>query len=175
MGFLKKLFKKKNNENKYNVQIENKYNIKTEQNQPRMVYGVPDPSEYDIYQTRNRLQEKNDSFNSSDSDNLNKEDKIKNKCNEIMGPDPFWVDLLEKYMYALNVSEEQKLEYLNKLAIDQDISNEFSKYLLRNSFDIPNAIEVNGKTAKMISNENPELTAIEVYIKLIEEKRNINM
>ena len=40
-------------------------------------------------------------------------------------------------------------------------------YLKENSYDLPDAITVKERTAKIISDENPELTAIEVYIKLI--------
>ena len=102
--------------------------------------------------------------------NRNNEITIRNKCHEIMKPDPFWGDLLIAYMNDLYVSYEKKMEYLNKLATDRDIIQEFSKYLVRKNYDIPDAIVVNGKTAKMIHEENPKLTAIEIYLKLIDEK-----
>ena len=88
-----------------------------------------------------------------------------------MGPDKFWGDLLEKYMDSLSVSDDRKLVYLKRLATDNEVVNEFSKYLTQKTYDIPGAISVKGRTAKTISDENPELTAIEVYIKLIEEKK----
>ena len=51
------------------------------------------------------------------------------------------------------------------------ISGMREKYLEDGFYDVSDAITVRERTAKIISDENPELTAIEVYIKLIEEKR----
>lgn len=49
MGFFKNLFKKKNEYNKYN--------IKAKRNQPRKVYGVPNPNKYDIKPKENQPRE----------------------------------------------------------------------------------------------------------------------
>jgi len=94
--------------------------------------------------------------------------EIKDKCQKIMGENG---SLLEKYMDGLSVSDDRKVVYLDKLALDQEVVKEFAKYLEENSYNIPDAITVKERSAKVISDENPELTAIEVYIKLIEEKR----
>ena len=143
MGFFKKLFKKNN--------WKNKYNIKANKNEPILVYGIPKPI---------------DLKDSSDDENV-----LKRKCYEIMDPDLFYGDLLVQYMNSLKFTSEKKLEYLNKLVTDREIFNEFSKYLVQKKFNISNAVEINGKTAKTIFEENPELTAIEIYIKLIDEKK----
>lgn len=97
--------------------------------------------------------------------------EIKEKCHEIMDFDSTSGDLLEKYMDGLSVSDDRKIVYLQKLAADSDVVSEFAKYLVENSYDIQDAISIKERTAKTISAENPELTAIEVYIKLIEEKK----
>lgn len=94
--------------------------------------------------------------------------EIKDKCHKIMGEDG---SALEKYMDGLSVSDDRKIVYLDKLALDQDVIREFANYLKENTYDLPDAITIKERTAKIISDENPELTAIEVYIKLIEEKR----
>lgn len=94
--------------------------------------------------------------------------EIKDKCHKIMGEDG---STLEKYMDGLSVSDDRKIVYLDKLALDQDVIREFANYLKENTYDLPDAITIKERTAKIISDENPELTAIEVYIKLIEEKR----
>jgi len=94
--------------------------------------------------------------------------EIKDKCQKIMGENG---SLLEKYMDGAGVSDDRKVVYLDKLALDQEVVKEFAKYLEENSYNIPDAITVKERSAKVISDENPELTAIEVYIKLIEEKR----
>lgn len=94
--------------------------------------------------------------------------EIKDKCHKIMGEDG---SILEKYMDSLSVSDDRKIVYLDKLALDKDVIREFANYLKENTYDLPEAITIKERTAKIISDENPELTAIEVYIKLIEEKR----
>ena len=164
MGFLKKIFKKNNDKNKYNIKAEN--------NQSRMVYGIPDPNLYNREPKKNKPPKEHDVSSSKKlNDSFDGENAIKNKCYEIMQFDPFWGEILDRYMNSLNLSDEKKLEYLNKLETDRAIVNEFSKFLVGKKYDIPNAIEVNGKTAKIIFEENPELTAIEIYLKLIDEKK----
>lgn len=159
MGFFKRLFEKKD--------YEKKYNIKPQENQPQKVYGVLDVNMYDINKNMAQKIKEDDKSNQNE---FNKTTDIKDKCFKIMGPDPFWGELLNEYMNSLNYSDDKKMELLTDLEKDQNITNEFSKYLINKNYDYSNAMEVNGKTAKEISEENPELTAIEVYIELIKNK-----
>lgn len=121
---------------------------------------------------KNSVENQNEGFGAFSPTSFNKiidiKNEIKDKCHKIMGENG---SLLERYMDGLSVSDDRKIFYLDKLVLDQDVVNEFAKYLEENSYDIPDAISVKGRTAKIISDENPELTAIEVYIKLIEEKK----
>lgn len=159
MGFFSKLFGKK----------DSNYDVNPEDNQPQLVYGIPDQNKYDIKPEDNRPQKVYGIFNPTSFNKIiDIKNEIKDKCHKIMGEKG---SLLEKYMDSLNVSDDRKVVYLDKLASDPDVVNEFAKYLEENSYDIPDAITVKERTAKIISVENPELTAIEVYIKLIEEKK----
>lgn len=97
--------------------------------------------------------------------------EIKDRCRSIMDFDQESGNLLEKYMDGLSVSDDRKIVYLQKLATDKDVAKEFAKYLAEGTYDIQDAIAIKDRSAKTISVENPELTAIEVYIKLIEEKK----
>jgi len=49
-----------------------------------------------------------------------------------IGNDPFWKDLLKEYFNKLtNVSEEEKISFLNKLASNKELFNEFTKDILK--------------------------------------------
>ena len=142
MGFFSKLFGKNNEGKKVDSDPERDF---------QCLYGVFKPT----------------SFNKI----VDRKNEIKDKCHGIMDFDNEAGNLLERYMDSLSVSDDRKIVYLQKLAMDKDVAKEFARYLAEESYDLEDAISVKNRTAKTISVENPELTAIEVYIKLIEEKK----
>lgn len=60
----------------------------------------------------------------------------------------------------------------NDLSKYDDIFNEFTKYLVKRTYDIPNAISVEGYTAKQISELNPgfEATGVYTFLNYLREK-----
>ncbi len=49
-----------------------------------------------------------------------------------IGNDPFWKDLLKEYFNKLtNISEEEKISFLKKLASNKNLFNEFTKEILK--------------------------------------------
>lgn len=49
-----------------------------------------------------------------------------------IGNDPFWKDLLKEYFNKLtNISEEEKISFLKKLASNKDLFNEFTKEIIK--------------------------------------------
>lgn len=65
-----------------------------------------------------------------------------------IGNDPFWKDLLKEYFNKLtNMSEEEKIIFLKKLASNEDLFNEFTKEIIKCS----NVDELFDKYTIMIS------------------------
>ena len=78
--------------------------------------------------------------------------------------DPFFVDLVCDYF----IKEKEMTDVVAKVVYKDvakydDILNEFTKYLVQKTYDIPNAIEINGYTAKKISELNPSFAPSGVY------------
>lgn len=86
---------------------------------------------------------------------------------ECVGQDPFWAELIKKY-FAEDVKCEDNTaaELLKGVAKDKEIFNEFTKYLVKKSYDIEKPIAVDGMTAKDLASKNPKKAAIEVYVML---------
>ena len=79
--------------------------------------------------------------------------------------DPFWADLIIKYFKEeekVNDSDGKKLFKL--ISNYDDILNEFTGYLNLRTYDLKNAIEINGYTAKKIHELNPQISPIAIYI-----------
>lgn len=78
--------------------------------------------------------------------------------------DPFWAELVIKYF-----KEEEKVnDFVGKLLFKDlakydDILNEFTKYLNQRTYDLKDAIEINGYTAKKIHELNPQFNPSGVY------------
>ena len=78
--------------------------------------------------------------------------------------DPFWAELVIKYF-----KEEEKVnDFVGKLLFKDlsrydDILNEFTKYLNQRTYDLKDAIEINGYTAKKIYELNPQFNPSGVY------------
>ena len=78
--------------------------------------------------------------------------------------DPFFSKLIIDYFK----NEIGKSDAVHKLLFKDlskydDIFNEFTKYLVQKTYDIPNAINVEGYTAKQIAELNPNFKATGVY------------
>lgn len=90
--------------------------------------------------------------------------------------DPFWKELVSKYFKEFGpVNEREKIREYNNLRIYGDIFNEFTKYLVQKNYDIKDALEIEGYTAKRISELYPKLNAISIYkimAKLMENPEN---
>ena len=78
--------------------------------------------------------------------------------------DPFWAGLVIKYF-----KEEEKVnDYIGKLLFKDisrydDILNEFTKYLNQRTYDLKDAVEINGYTAKKLHELNPKFNPSGVY------------
>ena len=78
--------------------------------------------------------------------------------------DPFWVETIIKYF-----KEDAKVnDYVAKVLFKDlskydDILNEFTKYLTQKTYDLENAIEINGYTAKKLHELNPTFNPSGVY------------
>ena len=59
---------------------------------------------------------------------------IEKVIESFIGNDPFWKDLLKEYFNKLtNISEEEKINFLKKLASNKDLFNEFTKDILKSN------------------------------------------
>ncbi len=57
---------------------------------------------------------------------------IEKVIESFIGKDPFWKDLLKEYFNKLtNISEEEKISFLKKLASNKDLFNEFTKEIIK--------------------------------------------
>lgn len=78
--------------------------------------------------------------------------------------DPFFSKLIIDYFKnELNKNDIVSKKIFNDLSKYDDIFNEFTKYLVQKNYDIPNAINVEGYTAKQIAKLNPNFKATGVY------------
>ncbi len=127
-----------------------KYDVSSKNNQPRIVYGIPNPNNI---VTKEIIREQGIQFIRKISEN-----------NEVLQKK------LEEYMDNLPIDIERKYNMLQYLSEDNDVLNEFLTYINTNDYPYENAINVGGVTAKSISEQNPNLSALEVYIKLTEIK-----
>lgn len=83
------------------------------------------------------------------------ESKVKN---------PFFSKLIIDYFKnEIGKSDAVSKVLFNDLSKYDDIFNEFTKYLVKKNYDIPNAINVEGCTAKQIAELNPKFKATGVY------------
>ena len=78
--------------------------------------------------------------------------------------DPFWAELVINYFKE----EDQVNDVVGKLLFKDlsrydDILNEFTKYLNQRTYDLKDAIEINGYTAKKIHELNPQFNPSGVY------------
>lgn len=87
--------------------------------------------------------------------------------------DQFWADTIINYFKnELKESDVAAKIIYKDLTKYNDIFNEFTKYLVQKSYDIPNAISIEGYTAKQIHELNPDFTATGVYtfLKFLKDK-----
>lgn len=78
--------------------------------------------------------------------------------------DPFWVQTIIKYFKEDAKMNDFVAKTLFKdLSKYDDILNEFTKYLNQKTYDLENAIEINGYTAKKIHELNPSFDPTGVY------------
>ena len=83
---------------------------------------------------------------------------------ECVGQDPFWSELIKKYFAEdVKYDDNTAVELLRNVAKDKELFNEFTKYLVKKSYDIEKPIKVDGITAKDLASKNPNKSAIEVY------------
>lgn len=122
-------------------------------------------SEYEI------LFKKTIIYNSKESKlNLNAsfDEIVKEKVN-----DPFWEKLISDYLKQEIDKNETVLKIIFKdLSKYDDIFNEFTKYVVQKNYDIPNAISVEGYTAKKIAELNPNFkpTGVYTFLKYLREQ-----
>lgn len=101
---------------------------------------------------------------------LSFEEEVKNKVNDL-----FWSELIIKYF-----REEEKMtdavskKLFKSLSKYDDILNEFTKYLIQRTYNLDDAIEINGYTAKKVSELNPKFHPIGIYtfMKLLRDDFN---
>ena len=87
--------------------------------------------------------------------------------------DQFWADTIINYFKNELKENDAVAKIIYKdLTKYNDIFNEFTKYLVQKSYDIPEAINVEGYTAKQIHELNPNFTATGVYtfLKYLKDK-----
>lgn len=78
--------------------------------------------------------------------------------------DPFFTKLIIDYFKnEIGKSDAVYKVLFKDLSKYDDIFNEFTKYLVQKTYDIPNAINVEGYTAKQIAELNPNFKATGVY------------
>lgn len=91
--------------------------------------------------------------------NASFEEIVKAKVN-----DPFWEKVICDYLkQEINKSDTVLKIIFKDLIKYDDIFDEFTKYLVQKTYDIPGAISVEGYTAKKISELNPSFKATGVY------------
>lgn len=71
--------------------------------------------------------------------------------------------IIDYFKNELNKNDIVSKKIFNDLSKYDDIFNEFTKYLVQKTYDIPNAINVEGYTAKQIAELNPNFKATGVY------------
>ncbi len=86
--------------------------------------------------------------------------------------DPFFADVLIKYFNELNISNNEIMQKYNIIKSDEKVLNDFIKYIMKRNFDFDTNLIVNGKTAKQIFDENPNMNGLEVYLNLISRNNN---
>lgn len=78
--------------------------------------------------------------------------------------DPFFVRLIcEYFKNEINKSDAVLKVLFKDVSKYDDIFNEFTKYLVQKTYDLPNPISVEGYTAKQISELKPDFKATGVY------------
>lgn len=142
----------------------NKYNSNPMDNVPRFVYGVPDVTKYNVETDNNATVEENSTSSLSKGDKKTSANMLEKAIIECAGPDPFWSELIRKYFSEeVKYDENTAVELLRSVAKDKEVFNEFLKYLTNKSYNINNAIKVDGISAKDLAEKNPKKTAIEIY------------
>jgi len=108
-------------------------------------------SEYEILFKKVKLEDKK--FNNSFEKMV--QDKVK---------DPFWTKVIVDYFKTeLKSSDHVAKKCFEDLSKYDDIFNEFTKYLVQKTYDLKDAISVNGYTAKQLHELQPTLTASGIY------------
>ncbi len=101
--------------------------------------------------------------------------KLEDRILEENNGDVFFTKAIYDYFVRdLNMSESDALPLFDKVSSDKLIYNDFSKYVIQNTFDFDTTLSINGVTAKMIHEENPDLCALDVYLKLIDMNDKAN-
>ena len=109
-------------------------------------------------------------------DEKNKDEEIDlsfEKMVESKVKDSFFSKLIIDYFKnELNKNDIVSKKIFNDLSKYDDIFNEFTKYLVQKNYDIPNAINVEGYTAKQIAKLNPrfEATGVYTFLEYLREK-----
>ncbi len=87
--------------------------------------------------------------------------------------DPFFSKLIIDYFKnEIGKSDAVYKVLFKNLSKYDDIFNEFTKYLVQKTYDIPNAINVEGYTAKQIAelNSNFKATGVYTFLNYLREK-----
>ena len=179
----------------------NKAFVEEDLSNVQFLYGPPPFEVIKLEKDISSAQDANDSIASLDDifGEDDKEDKVENIDKEVnkrqclYGPppfrkekfedyidkdfeDPFLKELVFKYFKEYGpLNEMEKIREYNNLRIYEDVFNEFTKYLVQRNYDIKDALEIKGYTAKKISELYPKLNAISIYkimAKLIENPEN---
>ena len=97
--------------------------------------------------------------------NLNPVTALERVIIDFVDNDTFFVEILKRY-FANDVKFDEKtaITLLIDVHKDEEIFNEFTKYLVKKSYDIENPIKIDGITAKDLAIKNPDKSAIEIYI-----------
>ncbi len=124
-------------------------------------------SEYEIlFKKKKKIDKENKKIK---DDNLKSFEEIVKEDNV----DPFWADTIINYFRnELKETDAASKVIYRDLTKYNDIFNEFTKYLVKKSYDLPDAISVEGYTAKEIHELNPSFTATGVYtfLKYLKDK-----
>lgn len=112
-----------------------------------------------------------DTINDMKFDKLSFDEIVNNKVK-----DSFWANTIIKYFREeLKESDIVAKVCFKDLMKYDDILNEFTKHLTQKTYDLKNPLEVNGYTAKQISELNPKFTASGVYtfMKLLRDDKDV--